>query len=164
MKAEPQRTSKQSALLQLCRARDLLADLEASEISIVDAAGLAGLSVFHFIRRFDSIFGETPHQFRTRIRITAAQRLLAQGYSVTSACLEVGFSSLGSFSTLFTRRIGISPAAYQRAVRCSVYIPAWMPHPPNCLLWMGGADALAIFKKTSRHAQVSSGRHTRGLT
>ena len=152
MKAKHQRTSKQSALVQLCRARDLLARLDASDASIVHAASLAGLSVFQFIRRFDSVFGETPHQFRTRVRITAAQRLLAQGHSVTSACLEVGFSSLGSFSTLFSRRMGISPAAYQRAVRCSIYIPAWTPHPPNCLLWMGGADALAIFEKTSRRA------------
>ena len=152
MKAKQQRTSKQSALVQLCRARDLLGDLDKSEASIVDAADLTGLSVFQFIRRFDSMFGETPHQFRTRVRITAAQRLLAQGYSVTNACVEIGFSSLGSFSTLFSRRIGVSPAAYQRSVRCSVYIPAWTPHPPNCLLWMGGTDALAIFEKTSRRA------------
>lgn len=151
MKAKPQGTGKHSALVKLCRARDLLANVETSDASVVDAADLAGLSVFHFIRRFDLTFGETPHQFRTRVRITAAQRLLAHGHSVTSTCLEVGFSSLGSFSTLFTRRIGLSPAAYQRSVRCSVYIPAWTPHPPNCLLWMGGADAFAIFEKTSRH-------------
>lgn len=156
MKDRAQWTSTQSALVQLCRARDLLANFEASHASVADAASLAELSVFQFIRRFDSIFGETPHQFRTRIRITAAQRLLAQGHSVTSVCLEVGFSSLGSFSTLFTRWIGISPAAYRRTVSCSVYIPEWIPHAPNCLFWMGGTDALAIFKKTFRHASVSS--------
>jgi|HubBroStandDraft_4_1064222.scaffolds.fasta_scaffold139723_2 hypothetical protein len=31
--------------------------------------------------------------------------------SVTDVCMEVGFSSLGSFSDLFTRRIGTSPSA-----------------------------------------------------
>ena len=108
------------------------------------------MSPYHFIRRFAAAFGETPHQFRTRERMTAAQRLLARGHSVTEVCLEVGFASLGSFSSLFTRQIGISPAAYQRRLRRSVYIPDWTPHPPSCLLLMGGPDAIAIFEKTLR--------------
>jgi len=106
------------------------------------------MSAFHFIRRFETVFGETPHQFRTRERLTVAQRLLARGRSVTDVCLEVGFSSLGSFSTLFARKIGLSPAAYQRNLRRTVYIPDWTPHPPHCLLWIGGPDAIAIFEKT----------------
>lgn len=138
------------AFLQLCRARDLLADVRSSDVSIADAAREASLSSFHFIRRFEAVFGETPHQFRTRERLTAAQRLLARGSSVTDVCLDVGFSSLGSFSTLFARRVGISPARYQRSLRCSVYVADWRPHPPTCLLWMGGPDAIAILEKQLR--------------
>ena len=140
------------ALLQLCRARELLADVGNANVSIEDAAREAGLSSYHFIRRFEAVFGETPHQFRTRERLTAARRLLARGQSVTDVCLDVGFSSLGSFSALFTRKLGISPAAYQRSLRRSVYIPDWRPHPPACLLWMGGPEAIAIFEKTLRRA------------
>jgi AraC-like DNA-binding protein len=139
-------------LRQLCRARDVLADVRSSDVSVRDAAVEAGMSSFHFIRTFATMFGETPHQFRTRERLNAAQRLLARGQSVTDVCLDVGFSSIGSFSTLFRREIGMSPAAYQRSLRCSVYVPDWRPHPPNCLLWMGGPDALAIFEKTFRGA------------
>jgi AraC-like DNA-binding protein len=135
---------------QLCRARDLLADVRCANMSIGEAAREARLSSFHFIRRFEAVFGETPHQFRTRERLTAAQRLLARGHSATEVCLDVGFNSLGSFSALFTRRIGLSPAAYQRSLRRSVFIADWTPHPPMCLLWMGGPDAMAIFEKTLR--------------
>src|SRR5687767_13877192 len=138
------------AVLQLCRARVLLADVRAANVSIGAAAREAGLSPFHFIRRFEAAFGETPHQFRTRERLTAAQRLLARGHSVTDVCLDVGFNSLGSFSALFARKLGISPAGYQRSLRSSVYIPDWTPHPPTCLLWIGVPDAIAIFEKTSR--------------
>jgi AraC-like DNA-binding protein len=138
------------AFLQLCRARDLLSDVRSPSVSIADAAREASLSSFHFIRTFAATFGETPHQFRTRERLTAAQRLLARGHSVTDVCLDVGFSSLGSFSALFARKIGISPAAYQRNLRRCVYIPDWTPHPPTCLLWIGGPDAIAIFEKTLR--------------
>lgn len=139
-------------LRQLCRARDLLAEVRSPDISVADAATEAGMSSFHFIRTFSTMFGETPHRFRTRERLNAAQRLLARGQSVTDVCLEIGFSSLGSFSTLFRREIGISPAGYRRSLRCSVYVPDWTPHPPNCLLWMGGADAIEIFEKTLRNA------------
>jgi AraC-like DNA-binding protein len=128
----------------------MLADLGNADVSIDSAAREASLSSFHFIRRFEAVFGETPHQFRTRERLAAARRLLARGHSVTDVCLDVGFSSLGSFSALFARRIGISPAAYQRSLRRSVYVPDWTPHPPNCLLWMGGTEAIAIFEKTLR--------------
>jgi len=140
----------QRAFLPLCRARELLSDIRAADVSIADAAREAGLSPFQFIRRFESAFGETPHQFRTRQRLVAAQRLLARGRSVTDVCLDVGFSSLGSFSSLFARRIGVSPARYQRSVRCSVHVADWTPHPPNCLLWIGGAGAGAIFEKIRR--------------
>jgi len=142
--------SSSPAFRQLCRARDLLADIRSPGVSVIQAAHAAGLSPFHFIRRFEAAFGETPHQFRTRERLAAAQRLLAHGRSVTDVCLDVGFSSLGSFSTLFARRLGISPGRYQRGLRRSVYIPDWTPHPPACLFLMGGPGAAAIFKKTLR--------------
>jgi AraC-like DNA-binding protein len=50
----------------------------------------------------EALFGVTPHQFRIQTRLDAAKHLLATGhYSVTDVCMEVGFSSLGSFSALF---------------------------------------------------------------
>jgi AraC-like DNA-binding protein len=147
---ESKETRNPRLVQQLCCARDLLSDVRCKNVSIAEAARQANLSPFHFIRRFAAVFGETPHQFRTRERLNAAQRLLARGHSVTDVCLDVGFNSLGSFSTLFTRTIGVSPAAYQRSLRRSVYIPDWTPHPPICLLWMGGPEAIAIFEKTRR--------------
>jgi AraC-like DNA-binding protein len=138
------------AFRQLCRAREMLSQVGSSTVSIKEAAREAGLSAFHFIRKFEAVFGETPHQFRIRTRLTTAQRLLARGHSVTDVCFDVGFHSLGSFSTLFSRRLGISPMQYQRSLRCSVFVPDWTPHPPSCLMWMGGPGAIAIFEKTAR--------------
>ena len=149
---DPMARNNRPALLRLCRARELLADTQSPDVSIAAAAREASLSSHHFIRRFAAVFGETPHQFRTRERLTAAQRLLACGHSVTDVCLEVGFNSLGSFSALFARRIGLSPARYQRSLRAAVFIPDWTPHPPSCLLWMGGPEAIAVFEKTLRRS------------
>lgn len=96
---------------RLVRARDLLAD---DTLSVRDIAARVHLSTFHFIRVFGALFGDTPHQFRTRVRVDRAKALLARGTSVTDACMDVGFASVGSFSALFTRWVGTPPSAYRR--------------------------------------------------
>jgi len=100
----------------LCLARDLLRHVREPSPSVADVARQVGISPFHFIRQFEAVFGVTPHQFRIQVRLDAAKRLLANGHSVTDVCMEVGCSSLGTFSALFTRRVGESPSAYQRRV------------------------------------------------
>jgi AraC-like DNA-binding protein len=91
---------------RLCLARDLLRETHDDTVPISQVAREAVMSPFHFIRQFQAIFGETPHQFRIRARLDRAKDLLAlSDYSVTDVCMEVGFSSLGSFSDLFARRV-----------------------------------------------------------
>ena len=122
---------------RLCRARELLGEVREQPLSIKDVAREAGMSPFHFIRRFEALFGLTPHQFRMRARLDDAKFLLARGHSVTEVCFEVGFESLGSFSDLFARRIGMAPSAYQRRARVLVQAPGALPLFPGCLTLMG---------------------------
>jgi len=103
---------------RLCRARDLLAADYQAAIRLQQAAQEACLSAFHFHRLFASTFGETPHDFLTRLRMDRAKTLLASGgMSVTDVCMEVGYSSLGSFSLKFRSMHGRSPSEYQREIR-----------------------------------------------
>ena len=136
------------AFASLCRSRDLLRGSHDRRVSILQAAAAAGMSPFHFIRRFRAVFGETPHQCRTRARIDRAKRLLATSdRSVTDVCLDVGFTSLGSFSDLFARRVGVAPSAYRRRVRARVAGSAGVC-APGCLTLM--AAAFATFEKRGR--------------
>jgi len=55
------------------------------------------ISLFHFIRQLEAVFGVTPHQFRIRTRVEKAKRLPALGnHPVTDVCMEVGASSLAA--------------------------------------------------------------------
>ena len=74
----------------------------------------ACLSRFHFHRLFTRIYRLTPHQYLTRKRLEHARRSLTgkQG-TIIEICNEVGFESLGSFSTLFKKEIGYPPANYR---------------------------------------------------
>jgi AraC-like DNA-binding protein len=86
----------------------------AERIDAGEIADEACYSKYHFIRTFKSIYGRTPHQYLTHVRIERAKELLAREVSVTEACFAVGFDSLGSFTSLFKRRAGVTPSEYQR--------------------------------------------------
>jgi AraC-like DNA-binding protein len=102
---------------RLCRARDLLHET-SDPISVAGLAEQAGMSQFHFIRQFEAVFGSTPHQLRIQARIERAKHMLQRDRaSVTEVCMDIGFSSLGSFSSSFARRVGMSPSDYRRSVR-----------------------------------------------
>ena len=102
---------------RLCRGRDLLATEYQSRVLLEQAAREACLSEFHFHRLFRATFGETPHEFLTRLRLDRAKQMLASESTVTEVCFEVGYESLGSFSTKFRAQFGRSPVEFQREVR-----------------------------------------------
>lgn len=99
---------------RLTRARRFIADHHHEALDLDAIARRACLSRFHFQREFKRTFDETPHQYLTRVRIDRARELLeTSDQSVTNICLEVGFQSLGSFSSLFRKRVGHAPARYR---------------------------------------------------
>lgn len=109
------------------------------------------MSPYHFIRRFEAMFGVTPRQHRIGARIDRAKLLLARGeLSVTDVCLEVGFTSLGSFSDLFARRVGEAPSTFRRRAR--VTVPEILF--PGCLSLMARLPASAFrnFREASSGA------------
>lgn len=108
----------------LANARDFMRDAYGRPITLPDISARANLSPYHFLRVHKLAYGETPHEFLTRVRIERAKALLACGsHNVSEACFEVGFSSLGSFSTLFSHKVGLTPSEYRRHVRSVVAIP-----------------------------------------
>lgn len=124
---------------RLSRARDRLCEDLDRELTIVEVAREAALSPGQFIRTFKAVFGATPHQVRIDARLDLAKKLLiTDSAPVTEVCAAVGFSSLGTFSDMFTRRIGASPSAFRRDARVLVQVPGTLPPKlyPGCLTLM----------------------------
>ena len=144
---------KRHTLVRLCRSRELLRESLETTLSVQHVARQAGMSEHHFIRQFARLFGVTPHQYRLRVRLERARQLLAVGeLSVTQVCMAVGFSSLGSFSDLFARRVGIAPSGYRQQLRIVCALGGhWRDIlAPGCFSLMVGAAGIAIFEKHSQ--------------
>jgi AraC-like DNA-binding protein len=93
----------------------LFIDSRYSEYIDLDAiADEAFFSKFHFIRLFQKVYGKTPHQYLTAVRIEKVKDILKEGkMNVSDACFAVGFRSISSFTGLFKRLVGVTPAVYQ---------------------------------------------------
>lgn len=81
-------------------------------------AAAAGLSRFHFLRRFKRATGTTPWRYLTDLRLAKAKSLLADpAQGVVEAAAAAGYADPAHFSRLFRQRTGRTPSAY-RALHC----------------------------------------------
>ncbi|MFJ8894108.1 helix-turn-helix transcriptional regulator [Leifsonia sp. NPDC102414] len=100
-------------LTHLRRARDLIDREYARPLDVPTIASKALMSPAHFSRQFRAAYGETPYSYLMTRRIERAMALLRAGMSVTDACMTVGCTSLGSFSSKFSEIVGMSPTEYR---------------------------------------------------
>jgi AraC-like DNA-binding protein len=118
---------------RLCRARRFIDESYNLPLNLAEISKQACLSRYHFLRLFREKFETTPHQYLIQKRIEKAKELLrVRSLSVTDVCFEVGFESLGSFSSLFRKYVGHAPIAYRRRERET------LKKVPGCYLMMFG--------------------------
>jgi AraC-like DNA-binding protein len=133
------------AFERLRRARLFIDERFDQAIDLEAMARQADLSRFHFVRAFRQEFQKTPHQYLQERRIQRAKQLLASGhFSVTDVCFEVGFESLGSFSTLFRRVVGQPPATFRsRSLIAVPHLRYLGPRVivPGCFMSVFGFDS-----------------------
>ncbi len=85
-------------------------------LSLDQVAREAGMSKFHFCRRFKDATGLTFREFLARRRIARAIELLRdRNCSVTEAYLDVGFKDISHFARVFRRFTGERPSSFRSA-------------------------------------------------
>jgi AraC family transcriptional regulator len=90
-------------------------------ITLREMAAVAHMSPYHFIRTFRQVTGVPPRRFLSALRVEAATRMLLEtDNSVTAICLDVGYSSLGTFIRRFSYVLGVSPSKLRVSRKSSV--------------------------------------------
>jgi AraC-like DNA-binding protein len=105
---------------------------EAIDLNILSSEAI--FSKFHFLRLFKECYGVTPYVYLKKIRIEKAKELLSQDLPVEEVCFHIGFDSVTSFTTLFKRQVGITPAAFRgdRIARQRLMTSTPLKFIPNC--------------------------------
>ena len=138
-KAEPQGVLPDLETLErLGRARAFIDHCYDHPLNLDQISEKACFSRYHFLRLFRQAFKKTPHQYLIERRIEKAKELLtADDLRVTDVCFEVGFQSLGSFSSLFHKWVGHAPATYRERARARELAKRKVP---GCFLMMYRLD------------------------
>jgi AraC-like DNA-binding protein len=106
---------RRADLVAMRRVRDRIDREFAEPLNVEALARGAHMSAGHLSREFRRVYGESPYSYLMTRRIERAMTLLRRGdLSVTEVCFEVGFSSLGTFSTRFAELVGVPPSVYRR--------------------------------------------------
>src|SRR5436305_4511192 len=95
------------------------------ELTIDDLARAALFSKFHFTRLFQRLTGVSPGRFLSALRLQRAKQLLVStSMNVADISVYVGYNSVGTFSSRFSRSVGMSPTAYRRCAGYAAVIHA----------------------------------------
>lgn len=90
-------------------------DTYLSDITLEEAAKVAGFSVYHFSRFFKNNTGMTFGQYLSNFRITKAEWLLMGNVqSITEIAYKCGFNSIKTFNRVFKQIKGYSPSEYKK--------------------------------------------------
>ena len=87
----------------------------SDDITIVDIAAAAHVSVNTLERHFLSAIEMTLHAFLKQRRLHHARRLLRQGKSVSESCEQSGFSDCSHFIALFKKKYGMTPLKFKKS-------------------------------------------------
>jgi AraC-like DNA-binding protein len=114
----------------------------AEKIDVDNISDEAFFSKFHFIRLFKQIYGKTPHQYLTSVRIQQAIRLFEKSHPVAAVCNAVGFESSSAFGSLFKRMVGQTPSAFlqEQQQKKAQILETPLKFVPGCFAYQHGWD------------------------
>jgi AraC-like DNA-binding protein len=95
-------------------ARTFISDHRADDIKLADVARVTHVTSFYLCKIFKKATGLTFVEYRNRLRIESAKKLLLNpNLTVSEVAYSVGFQSLTQFNRLFRRVVGMAPTGFR---------------------------------------------------
>ena len=113
---EPEHVSTRDAARVARTVRQVLEDNFSGHLALADVAAPTGRSRYIASRAFHATYGLAPSDYQRLLRVRQARRLIADGRPIAEAAAEAGFTDQPHLNRWFTRYLGITPAAYRRAL------------------------------------------------
>ncbi|HHV98028.1 MAG TPA: helix-turn-helix transcriptional regulator [Clostridiaceae bacterium] len=94
---------------------EYLRDQYDANYSLEEAAQIAHLSPYHFIRTFKAYTGKSPYEYLMLVKLNKAKELLSSNKSsITEVCYTCGFNNLSNFINCFKKKVGVTPSEYRK--------------------------------------------------
>ncbi|WP_408630195.1 helix-turn-helix transcriptional regulator [Amycolatopsis mongoliensis] len=117
-------------------------------ITLAELASEVFVSRFHFSRMFADATGVTPGRFLTAVRLFEAKRLLlTTSLNVSDIVCSVGYSSVGTFTSRFSRAVGMTPTQYREPQVAELLVaisPTFQRLPPLRTLRAAGRSCASL--------------------
>ena len=111
------KSTREELFQRVTTAHEYIRAFFTEPLQLADIAKVACLSPNHLLRSYAQVFGKTPHQHISELRIEKAKKLLANlDLNMTDITFEIGFLNPVSFSKMFKQHIGMSPLHYRKKV------------------------------------------------
>ena len=103
---------------QMRRATEAMTSLMDTDLSLAELARQYGLSVSYFVRAFKMTTGDPPHRWMLRERVERSKSFLAHSeVGIAEIAIGCGFADQSHFTRIFKSFVGITPAAWRRAIK-----------------------------------------------
>ncbi len=132
--------------------------IETMHDDLLCAGGIGGIaadtfySKFHFTREFTRMAGTTPRRFLAALRINKAKELLTTTpFPVAQVGTMVGYSAVGTFSSRFSKLVGISPREWRAT---GGRVPTTPPYPGEGTSVVHGSVTIADGLTPTTHLYI----------
>lgn len=96
------------------QAKSLIDESITENLSLEKIAHQIGISKYHFIRVFKSVFGISPYQYQKRKRLELAKLDLMGGSEILTTAIRYGFSDAPTFTKAFKQQYGLTPGEFRK--------------------------------------------------
>jgi AraC-like DNA-binding protein len=106
--------TNQELFRSLMVAKEVMDAALFASLTLDDLALNAGISKYHFVRLFKSVFGISPYQYVKHRKLDLARTQLLKGCKVVDVAVQCGYPDTPSFSKAFKHRFGLNPSALNK--------------------------------------------------
>lgn len=108
--------NKNKYMINIEKIKNYIDEFYLKNIALKELSEISGLSKFYLIRKFEEMYGISPHKYINSKKIAYAKSILKKNISIAEVAIESGFYDQSHFNKIFKEYSGITPKKYLKDI------------------------------------------------